>query len=170
MKIKTFFLSSTLLFFVSFTPGIFAASPQGGTHRFHHERPYPAFLENLPETEQARFQKLFRENPETFRKEIRAYWKSEFEKQKAELDAIGKRYRETTDAEIRKQLEQELRNKISQQFDKHQKFAEKQIRSYEKRILQMQKRLDHLKKQTENKKLNRQEDIDQIVKKILKAE
>lgn len=170
MKSKHLFLLSTFLFVACFTPGIFASPPQGSTQRFHHERPYPAFLENLPEMEQARFKKLFRENPETFRKEIRAYWKSEFEKQKAELDAIGKRYRETTDAELRKQLEQELRNKISQQFDKHQKFAEKQIRSYEKRIGQMQKRLDHLKKQTENKKLNRQNDIDKIVKKVLEGE
>ena len=118
MKSKHLFLLSTFLFVACFTPGLFASPPQGSTHRFHHERPYPAFLENLPEMEQARFKKLFRENPETFRKEIRAYWKSEFEKQKAELDAIGKRYRETTDAELRKQLEQELRNKISQQFDK----------------------------------------------------
>lgn len=170
MKSKHLISLSTFLFIASFTPGIFASPPPENAPRFRHERPYPAFLKNLPESEQTRFKKLFRENPVTFRKEIHAYWKAEFKKQKAELDTIGKLYRETKDPERRKQLEQELRNKISQQFDKHQKFAEEQIRSYENWIQQMQKRLDRLKKQTENKKLNRQNDIDKIVKKVLEGE
>ncbi len=164
-KLNLFF---ALFLLLVFTPGIFAAPPHpSGERGPHHQRPYPAFLENLPESEQNRFKKLFREDPETFRKELRAYWIKEFKKQKAELNAIGKRYRETEDAAVKKQLEQELREKVSLQFEKHQKFAEKQIRMHENRIRQMQKRLEQLKAKTEQKKQNQQSDIDRIVEKIL---
>lgn len=173
MKKRNLQLLFTIFALLSLTPGIFAAPPQPSQergHRTHRSRPYPAFLDNLPEAEQHRFKKLFRENPEEFRKEMHAYWVKELKKQKAELDAIGKRYRETNDAAVKKQLEQELRNKISQQFDKHLKFAEKQILSHENRIRQMQKRLDRLKAQTEQKKKNRQNEIDLFVKKILECD
>ncbi|MBO5802139.1 MAG: hypothetical protein J6R64_00190, partial [Lentisphaeria bacterium] len=77
------------------------------------------------------------------------------------------RYHATTDEAEKKRLEQELRNKISTQFERHLNFTEKQIRQYEKRIRQMQGRLDHLKAETERKKKNKSADTDRAVLKVL---
>lgn len=176
MKNKHLYLSLSLLLFTSFAPDMFASpptepapsAPQARSPRHHRGRPYPAFLENLPEAEKERFKKLFRENPEAFWKEIHAFWKKQFEKNKAELIEIGKRYHATEDPAEKQKIAGELRSKLASLFEQHLKFAENQIRTQENRIRQMQKRLDHLKAQTERKKQNMQQGIDQAMEKVLK--
>ena len=170
MKSKYFIHFSALLFVAALLPQTFAAPPPPAPAKSHHryaERPYPPFLDQLPDAEKNQLKKLFRENPAAFREQARAYWKKEFEKHKQELIAIGQRYHATTNEAEKKRLEQELRNKISTQFERHLNFTEKQIRQYEKRIRQMQGRLDHLKAETERKKKNKNADTDRAVLKVL---
>ena len=169
MKSKNFIYFLTLLFLTVLIPGIFAAPPAEPSRGHHRrmERPYPQFLEQLPDAEKNQLKKLFREDPAAFREYARAYWKKKFEAHKQELIAIGKRYHAAADEAAKKQLEQELRTKITTQFDRHLNFTEKQIRSHENRIRQMQERLDRLKAETERKKANKSADVEKAILKVL---
>lgn len=164
MKNRVFMIILTVLFFGVWITETTAKPP----HHHHRSRRNgkhpPHYLDNLPEAEKARFQKLYKENPAAFYEAIRAYWKSEFDKHMKELMDIAKRHNEAPDAAAKQQIEQELRSKISQGFDKQMEFAEKNIKNYEKRVQQMQKSLEHLKKKTATKKQNKQAEIDKTVR------
>ena len=142
---------------VLLVPMILAADsqppPPRPPHRPHpgpvgnFRRPPKAFFAKLTDAERARIDQLAREGQ---KEELRKVMKELFFKYRPEemkqLDALGEKYRKTSDGKERAAIRQEMEKLSRQIFRKRQDFTRGNIAEAEKQLKRAQEDLDRLKK------------------------
>ena len=143
---------------VLLVPMILAADsqppPPRPPHRPHpgpvgnfRRRPPKAFFAKLTDAERARIDQLAREGK---KEELRKVMKELFFKYRPEemkqLDALGEKYRKTSDEKERAAIRQEMEKLSRQIFRKRQDFTRGNIAEAERQLKRAQEDLDRLKK------------------------
>ena len=143
---------------VLLVPVILAADPQPppppNPHRSHpgparnfRRRPPKAFFAKLTDAERTRIDQLAREGK---KEELRKVMKELFFKYRPEemkqLDALGEKYRKTSDEKERAAIRQEMEKLSRQIFRKRQDFTRGNIAEAEKQLKRAQEDLERLKK------------------------
>ena len=141
---------------VLLVPVILAADPQPSPppHRPHpgparnfRRRPPKAFFAKLTADERAQIDRLAREGK---KEELRKVMKELFFKYRPEemkqLDALGEKYRKTSDEKERAAIRQEMEKLSRQIFRKRQDFTRGNIAEAEKQLKRAQEDLERLKK------------------------
>ena len=121
--------------------------PHPGPARNFRRRPPKAFFARLTDAERAQIDQLAREGK---KEELRKLMKELFFKYRPEemkqLDALGEKYRKTSDGKERAAIRQEMEKLSRQIFRKRQDFTRGNIAEAEKQLKRAQEDLDRLKK------------------------
>ena len=121
--------------------------PHPGPARNFRRRPPKAFFAKLTDAERAQIDQLAREGK---KEELRKVMKELFFKYRPEemkqLDALGEKYRKTSDGKERAAIRQEMEKLSRQIFRKRQDFTRGNIAEAEKQLKRAQEDLDRLKK------------------------
>ena len=121
--------------------------PHPGPARNFRRRPPKAFFAKLTDAERAQIDQLAREGK---KEELRKVMKELFFKYRPEemkqLDALGEKYRKSSDEKERAAIRQEMEKLSRQIFRKRQDFTRGNIAEAEKQLKRAQEDLDRLKK------------------------
>ena len=122
------------------------------------------FIEELPKEEQARFTKLYKENPMKFNHAVSQYIMQQHRENIESCKKLRKEYLDAVGTDKEEKAKTALREELTRQIQKNLKDTEKQLKRSQQQLEAAQKRLDHFRKEYEKRKQNESQLIEKALR------